>query len=171
MCTLCFTSLYASCRTLGFWSFDTKKFSHISQIDSVNKKSCTLIPKSFDSSIYAVFLLKWGPHVICKMFQQLGCPHQVIWELSLWARCRLLLLEGYSAERKVVYHLPMEHNFLDHSIGKFLGAMEHLKRKSCFSGWYIPNRNPCSISSKPSLILGSGLRGCFLVNGTDLYQC
>ena len=106
MCTLCFTSLYASCRPLGFWSFDTKKFTHMSQIDSVNKKSCTLIPKSFHSSICAVFILKWGPHVICKMFQQLGCPHQVIWELSLWAGCRLLLLGGYSAESKVVYHLP-----------------------------------------------------------------
>ena len=78
----------------------------MSQIDSVNKKSCALIPKSFHSSIYAVFIRKWGPHVICKMFQQLGCPHQVIWELSLWARCIVLLLGGYSAESKVVYHLP-----------------------------------------------------------------
>ena len=53
-----------------------------------------------------MFIRKWGPHVICKMFQQLGCPHQVIWELSLWARCIVLLLGGYSAESKVVYHLP-----------------------------------------------------------------
>ena len=42
------------------------------------------------------------------------------------------------------------------------------KVRSCLSGQNIPNGNSCSISSKPSLIPGSGLR--FLVNGTDLYK-
>ena len=40
--------------------------------------------------------------------------------------------------------------------------------KACFSGWNIRSGNLCSISSKPSLIPVSGLRGCFPVNGTDL---
>ena len=150
----------------------------MSQIDSVNKKSCALIPKSFHSSIYAVFIRKWGPHVICKMFQQLGCPHQVIWELSLWARCRLLLLGGYSAESKVVYHLPefslksswkVNGTRLFGSFHREISGSNGTSGKVVlFSGQYIPNRNPCSICWKPSLILGSGLRACFLVNGTDL---
>ena len=56
------------------------------------------------------------------------------------------------------------------SSGKFPGATERLKRLSCFSGRSIPNGNLCSISSKQSLTLVSGLRGHFSVNGTDLYK-
>ena len=65
----------------------------------------------------------------------------------------------------------MEHDFVGLPNGKFPGATEHLKRESCFSGWNVPNRNSCSISSKPSLIPVSGLRGRFPVNVTDLYKC
>ena len=64
----------------------------------------------------------------------------------------------------------MEHDLLGRSIGNFPGATEHLKRQSCFSGRNVPSGNLCSIFSKSFLIPGSGLRGRFLVNGTDLLQ-
>ena len=65
----------------------------------------------------------------------------------------------------------MEHDFMGRSIGKFPGnngTSENVR--SCFSEQNIPNGNSCSISSKPSLMPGSGLRGRFLVNGNDLYK-
>ena len=63
----------------------------------------------------------------------------------------------------------MENDFLCLPDGKFPRATEHLKKKFCFSAWNNPNGNSCSISSKPSLIPVSGLRGRFPVNGTDLF--
>ena len=65
----------------------------------------------------------------------------------------------------------MEHDFLGPlPNGKFPGVTEHLKWQSFFSGSNVTNRNSCSISSKPSLIPVSDLRGRFLINGTDLYK-
>ena len=120
-----------------------------------------------------MFIGKWGARVICKMFQQLGCPHQVIWELSLWARCRLLLLGGYSAESKVVYHLPefslksswkVNGTRLFGSFHREISGSNATSGKVVlFSGQYIPNRNPCSIFLKA--IFDTGFRSSRLFFG------
>ena len=81
----------------------------------------------------------------------------------------------------VVYHLQrvfpenpvgeyMEHEFLGHSSGKIPGETELLKRCPFFSARNVPNGYSCSIFPKLSLIPGSGLRGLFAVNRTDLYK-
>ena len=62
----------------------------------------------------------------------------------------------------------MEHDCLGRKISGSNGTSE--KVALFFSGKNIRKRNSCSISSKPSLIPGSGLRGVFMVNGTDLYK-
>jgi len=66
----------------------------------------------------------------------------------------------------------MEHHFLDHSSGKFPRAMELLKKVVLF---FFPDgmfqteiRVP--FSSKPSLILVSGLRGHFVGKWNCLYN-
>ena len=55
----------------------------------------------------------------------------------------------------------MEYDSLGRSIRKFPGATKHLKRWSCFFRTEYSKLNSCSISSKPSLKPGSGLRGRF----------
>ena len=63
---------------------------------------------------------------------------------------------------KFLVHLLLFPNFL-----KFWLNGKH----PCFSGRNISNNgNLCSISSEPSLISISSLRGRFSLNGTDLYK-
>ena len=45
---------------------------------------------------------------------------------------------------------------------KISGKNEASEKVACFSGWNIPNRNSCSISSKPSLVPVSGPSRSFL---------
>ena len=165
MCTLCFTSLYTSCRNSLICSRLTQSI----------KKVAHWFQNLFIAASMQCLSASGVPMSSVKCFK---CPHQVIWELSLWARCRLLLLGGYSAESKVVYHLPefslksswkVNETRLFGSFHREISGSNGTSGKVVlFSGHYIPNRNPCSIFWKPSLILASGLRGCFLVNGTDL---
>ena len=62
-------------------------------------------------------------------------------------------------------------NFLVVRAKNFREPRNNWKGSDCFSGRNVSNRNSCSISSiKPSLILVSGFRGRFSVNGTGLYK-
>ena len=53
---------------------------------------------------------------------------------------------------------------------KFPGATEHLQGSPVSPGGIFQTEIRVPFTSKPSLIPGSGLRGRFLVNGTDLYK-
>ena len=64
----------------------------------------------------------------------------------------------------------MDHDSIGCSSGKFSGATERLKRKSCSCERNAPNGNSCAISSKPSLIQVSGLCGRFSENRADLFK-
>ena len=64
----------------------------------------------------------------------------------------------------------MEHDIFESFQRKISGSNGKRKRQYRFSERNIPIGNSCSISSKSSLILVSGLRGRVSVNGTDFYK-